>query len=1040
MIIQRLWRILPLVPCQRTACQSVTSFVLLLLMFMGLPTLSVAQQACQPDGDVDRNGSVTAADALLAFQQALGLAQLTACQQDIADVFPQPAAPDGTITASDALCIFQKALGLPSCLDILPPSNEPPMVNAGLDQSVGAGTMVVLSGVASDSDGTIVSYAWEQVAGGTMVSLSGAGAATAMFTAPDVSVDETLTFRLTVTDDDGGQASAEVRVNVSGSGDMYERPPSDEAVFSIDDLGQLTFRIGGFTRMVGSSGCIIGDYTFNGVFHDLGTSKWQMRAGPTAGWSDIQGTVRTDDAVCGYDLGAAAAGRQYRAVLEITIGGDRKMYASNVITKPGSPDGTDPRITFESSTPPGYTDITLSDTGTVWGVPTRYTTDSSAGTVAYMVLGKVKGCSFANAEADRQSKVYVRTESLGTLSNFGSETVCRVTSTQWTRSWTGVRITHLRFFDDSNPTNVMEAIYNASTGRLEIDGGGSSSGISADLIVDAPRVSDGSPAAGESFTLSVTVRNQGAGSSAATTLRYYRSSDATIAPSDTEVGTDAVSGLAVAGTSDESIQLTAPSSAGAYYYGACVETVTDETDTANNCSTAVAVNVAAGDDDMAEVFDLHADNDRPEGIAYANNRVYVLDRSGNKVYAYRDSGQRDATADFNLHDDNEHPNTIAYANGRFYVIDEFDDKVYAYHTSGQRDETAGFDLHDDNGSPEGITYANDHFYVLDGSEDKVYAYWESGQRDAAADFDLHADNGRPGGIAFANDRFYVLDWSDDKVYAYWESGQRDAATDFELDADGGLAYGNNRFFVLDGFYDQIHVYPAPTEPDGPDLWVHSPSASASELNAGESFTFSATVRNRGNRPSAGTTLRHYCSSDPILSAMDTDIGTDLLSGLSASSTRETSSNVTAPADDGCYLCGVCADAVDGESVTSNNCSVLVVTRVGESTDLEVSRIVLHAPSEVTIVLSGTGSTPIKMTVDVTNNGPVASAPAKLKFSGGYAFERDIPALAPHETTTYDHVTVGGAELGTTTYRACISGAACDGDKTNNCDSRSVTYF
>ena len=76
-----------------------------------------ARQACQPDGDVDQSGDVTAADALLAFQQALGLADLDACQFTIADVFPLPSMQDGDITASDALCIFQKALSLPSCLD-----------------------------------------------------------------------------------------------------------------------------------------------------------------------------------------------------------------------------------------------------------------------------------------------------------------------------------------------------------------------------------------------------------------------------------------------------------------------------------------------------------------------------------------------------------------------------------------------------------------------------------------------------------------------------------------------------------------------------------------------------------------------------------------------------------------------------------------------------------------------------------------------------------------------------------------------------------
>ena len=193
--------------------RSFLPLMLVALIVMGLPALSGAQLACQPDGDVDQSGSVTAEDALLVFQQTLGLAKLTACQQVIADVFPQPAAPDGAITASDALCIFREALSLPSCLDILPPSNQPPMVDAGADQSVDAGTMVLLSGAASDPDGTIVSYLWEQTGGRTVV-LAGATDATAMFTAPDVTADEVLTFQVTVADDDGAQASASLQVAV----------------------------------------------------------------------------------------------------------------------------------------------------------------------------------------------------------------------------------------------------------------------------------------------------------------------------------------------------------------------------------------------------------------------------------------------------------------------------------------------------------------------------------------------------------------------------------------------------------------------------------------------------------------------------------------------------------------------------------------------------------------------------------------------------------------------------------------------------------
>ena len=96
-----------------------------------------------------------------------------------------------------------------------------------------------------------------------------------------------------------------------------------------------------------------------------------------------------------------------------------------------------------------------------------------------------------------------------------------------------------------------------------------------------------------SFSLSANVVNQGSGSSGTTTLRYYRSTDSTITRGDTEVGTDAVGGLAASGRRSESIDLTAPSAPGTYYYGACVDAVSDESDTTNNCSGSIAFIVPA---------------------------------------------------------------------------------------------------------------------------------------------------------------------------------------------------------------------------------------------------------------------------------------------------------------------------------------------------------------------------------------------------------------------------------------------------------------
>ena len=116
---------------------------------------------------------------------------------------------------------------------------------------------------------------------------------------------------------------------------------------------------------------------------------------------------------------------------------------------------------------------------------------------------------------------------------------------------------------------------------------------SPDLVVMSAAVSKRSLVAGETFTFSATVRNQGRGRSAATTLRYYQSTDAAVGSGDTPLDSDHVSRLEPAGESEELSRLAAPSGEGTYYYGACVESVPAEGDTGNNCSGPVAVEVAA---------------------------------------------------------------------------------------------------------------------------------------------------------------------------------------------------------------------------------------------------------------------------------------------------------------------------------------------------------------------------------------------------------------------------------------------------------------
>ncbi|MHC1742389.1 MAG: PKD domain-containing protein [Syntrophobacteraceae bacterium] len=87
-----------------------------------------------------------------------------------------------------------------NCLQCHSFPNQPPVANAGVDQTVNAGATVSLNGSSSrDSDDGIASYAWTQTAGSS-VTLANAGTRTATFTAPNVSTQTVLTFRLTVTD------------------------------------------------------------------------------------------------------------------------------------------------------------------------------------------------------------------------------------------------------------------------------------------------------------------------------------------------------------------------------------------------------------------------------------------------------------------------------------------------------------------------------------------------------------------------------------------------------------------------------------------------------------------------------------------------------------------------------------------------------------------------------------------------------------------------------------------------------------------------
>jgi lysophospholipase L1-like esterase len=145
--------------------------------------------------------------------------------------------------------------------------NGPPLAVAGADQVVNAGTAVALDGSASsDPGGAIASHQWAQTAGSPLVSLAGAGTATASFTAPQVeSGGVDLVFRLTVTDNKGATAEDTVTVHVNG-------PPVADAGPDQETNSGATVRLDG-----------TGSFDADGA---ISKHSWVQTSGPAVVLSD----------------------------------------------------------------------------------------------------------------------------------------------------------------------------------------------------------------------------------------------------------------------------------------------------------------------------------------------------------------------------------------------------------------------------------------------------------------------------------------------------------------------------------------------------------------------------------------------------------------------------------------------------------------------------------------------------------------------------------------------------------------------------------
>lgn len=152
---------------------------------------------------------------------------------------------------------------------VLPvPPNKPPFVLAGTNTSITLPTnSVTLNGIATDEDGTVVSYKWTQVAGPVAAAMSNT-------TTPDLTADElaagSYIFRLAATDDDGAVGTGDVLVFVDTENNNENKVP---VVFAGEDV-LINLKDG------------ITEYVFLGNAFDpdgeITKREWSQYAGPSA--------------------------------------------------------------------------------------------------------------------------------------------------------------------------------------------------------------------------------------------------------------------------------------------------------------------------------------------------------------------------------------------------------------------------------------------------------------------------------------------------------------------------------------------------------------------------------------------------------------------------------------------------------------------------------------------------------------------------------------------------------------------------------------
>ena len=505
----------------------------------------------------------------------------------------------------------------------------------------------------------------------------------------------------------------------------------------------------------------------------------------------------------------------------------------------------------------------------------------------------------------------------------------------------------------------------------------------ADLLIAEIMVSARNPAAGESFALSVIVGNDGTATAPATRVRFLRSADEEITTADSEVGTVELAPIAVAGRASGSVEVSVPATGGTYYYGACVEAVTGESDTGNNCSAAVAV-VAAASGEPGQPADPDQpadpgspDRGSPEPASSGADLTVAAPMASDPNPAagapftlsatVRNRGTRSsgaATLRFFRSTDGTitvadtevagaHVGALAAsgsvtasqvvsapaAGGTFYYgacvqtifgaeVDTGNNCSPAVTVTVPAPPPGNPDLRIGSTKVVGSSLGHPvpYVYVNGRIEMVVDVQNAGGGVSSGTTLRLYVSTSQ---TVAASDRTEAVTVAVPQIVASREFG---AFKRLDAPGTGGTYYYRACVDTVADESDTTNncgdAVALQAYADAADFLVGATTRD-STVSAGGTFTIEVLVHNRGTIPSDTTTLRYYRSADDTISSADTELGTAVVPELRVGSEkhRRFSLVVSAPGTPGTYYYGACVDAAPNEAVTTNNCSFAISVTV-----------------------------------------------------------------------------------------------------------------